>query len=51
MKRTISDVALEALESVQSLKCPMISYNQLDIKRKIGDGSIGQVHWLHLLAQ
>ena len=48
MKRTISDVALEALESVQNLKCPIISYSQLDIKRKIGDGSIGQVHWLHL---
>ncbi len=44
MKRTISDVALEALESVQSLKCPIISYSQLDVKRKIGDGSIGQVH-------
>ena len=46
MKRTISDVALEALESVQNLKCPIISYSQLDIKRKIGDGSIGQVHQL-----
>lgn len=46
MKRTISDVALEALESVQNLKCPIISYSQLDIKRKIGDGSIGQVHHL-----
>ncbi|KAL0046815.1 hypothetical protein WJX82_010624 [Trebouxia sp. C0006] len=44
MKRTISDVALEALESVQNLKCPIISYSQLDIKRKIGDGSIGQVY-------
>jgi len=48
MKRTISDVALEALESVQNLKCPVISYSQLDIKRKIGYGSIGQVHWLPL---
>ncbi|KAA6419315.1 MAG: PAS domain-containing tyrosine kinase [Trebouxia sp. A1-2] len=44
MKRTISDVALEALESVQNLKCPIISYSQLDLKRKIGDGSIGQVY-------
>ncbi|KAL0037083.1 hypothetical protein WJX77_012077 [Trebouxia sp. C0004] len=44
MKRTISDVALEALESVQNLKCPIIPYRQLDIKRKIGDGSIGQVY-------
>ncbi len=51
MKRTISDVALEALESVQSLKCPIISYSQLDIKRKIGDGSIGQVHWLPLIVE
>ena len=51
MKRTISDVALEALESVQNLKCPIISYSQLDLKRKIGDGSIGQVHCVLLFAQ
>ncbi len=43
LKRTISDVALEALESVESLKCPIIEYSHLDIKRKIGAGSIGQV--------
>ncbi len=43
LKRTISDVALEALESVDSLKCPIIEYCHLDIKRKIGAGSIGQV--------
>ena len=48
MKRTISEVALEALESVQSLKCPIILYSQLDFKRKIGEGSIGQVHWVPL---
>ena len=48
MKRTISEVALEALESVQSLKCPIISYSQLNLKRKIGEGSIGQVHWVSL---
>ena len=43
LKRTISDVALEALESVDSLKCRIIDYSHLDIKRKIGAGSIGQV--------
>ena len=43
LKRTISDVALKALESVDSLKCPIIEYSHLDIKRKIGAGSIGQV--------
>lgn len=43
LKRTVSDVALEALESVDSLKCPIIEYSHLDIKRKIGAGSIGQV--------
>lgn len=43
MKRTISDVALEALESVESLKCPVIQYSALQFKRKIGQGSVGQV--------
>ena len=43
LERTISDVALEALESVDSLKCPIIEYSHLDIRRKIGAGSIGQV--------
>ncbi len=47
LKRTISDVALEALQSVESLKCPIIEYSHLDIKRKIGAGSIGQVRTLH----
>jgi len=47
LRRTISDVALEALESVDSLKCPIIEYSHLDIKRKIGAGSIGQVCTLH----
>ncbi|DBA75584.1 TPA: hypothetical protein ACH3X2_009138 [Trebouxia sp. C0005] len=44
LKRTISDVALEALQSVDSLKCPIIEYSHLDIKGKIGAGSIGQVY-------
>ena len=48
LKRTISDAALEALESVESLKCPVIEYCQLQIKRKIGDGSIGQVFTLSI---
>ena len=42
-KRTLSDAALEALHAVQSMQCPIIQYNQLQIHRKIGDGSIGQV--------
>ncbi|KAL0036873.1 hypothetical protein WJX77_003215 [Trebouxia sp. C0004] len=44
LKRTISDVALDALESVESLKCPIIEYSHLDIKRRIGAGSVGQVY-------
>ena len=32
-----------SLEVLQNLKCPIIEYDQLQIKRKIGDGSIGLV--------
>ena len=43
LQRSISDVALKALESVESMKCTHIQYSQLQVKRKIGEGSIGQV--------
>ena len=43
LKRTISDAALGALESVDSLRCTIIEYSQLEVKRKVGGGSIGQV--------
>ena len=42
-KRTLSDAAAEALDAVESTQCPIIPYSQLQIQRKIGDGSIGQV--------
>ena len=42
-KRTLSDQALEALVAVKNLKCPTIDYSNLQIVRKIGEGSIGQV--------
>ena len=43
MRRTMSKIGLETLEKVESMNCPIIEYSQLEIKRKIGDGSIGQV--------
>ena len=43
LKRTLSDLALEALVAVENLKCPIIEYRQLRFVRKIGEGSIGQV--------
>ena len=43
LQRTLSDVALQALEAVENMKCNIIPYNDLQIKRKIGDGAIGQV--------
>ena len=43
MRRTKSKLALDTLASVESMNCPIIDYSQLEIKRKIGDGSIGQV--------
>lgn len=43
LKRTLSNAALEALDAVQSMQCPIIPYQQLQMHRKIGDGSIGQV--------
>ena len=46
LKRSISDVALAALESVDSLKCPIMEFGQLELKRKIGDGAIGQASLL-----
>ena len=42
-RRTLSDAATEALNAVESMQCPIIQYSQLQIQRKIGDGSIGQV--------
>lgn len=44
LKRTLSNAALEALDAVQSMQCPIIPYQQLQMHRKIGDGSIGQVY-------
>ena len=44
VKRTLSDRALEALCAVENLKCPVIEYKELQIVRKIGEGSIGQVN-------
>ena len=38
---------MDTLATVESMNCPIIDYSQLEIKRKIGDGSIGQVN--HLL--
>ena len=43
IKRTLSDVASEALDAVENMQCPVIAYSQLQIQRKLGDGSIGQV--------
>lgn len=43
LRRTLSDAAAEALDVVESVQCPIIPYTQLQIQRKIGDGSIGQV--------
>jgi hypothetical protein len=43
MRRTKSKLGLDTLASVESMNCPIIDYSQLEIKRKIGDGSIGQV--------
>ncbi|KAL0038253.1 hypothetical protein WJX79_010194 [Trebouxia sp. C0005] len=44
MRRTKSQLGLDTLASVESMNCPIIDYSQLEIKRKIGDGSIGQVY-------
>ncbi|DBA72008.1 TPA: hypothetical protein ACH3X2_010748 [Trebouxia sp. C0005] len=33
-----------SIEILESLNCPIVEYNQLQIKRKIGDGSIGLVY-------
>ena len=43
MRRTKSKLGLDTLASVESMNCPIIDYSQLEIKRKIGDGSVGQV--------
>ena len=43
MRRTKSKLSLDTLASVESMNCQIIEYSQLEIKRKIGDGSIGQV--------
>ncbi len=43
IRRTKSKLGLDTLASVESMNCPIIDYSQLEIKRKIGDGSIGQV--------
>ena len=43
LKRSISTDALAALDSVESLKCPIMEFSLLELKRKIGDGAIGQV--------
>ena len=46
MRRTKSKLSMETLATVESMNCPIIDYSQLEIKRKIGDGSIGQVSCL-----
>ena len=43
LRRTLSDAAAQALDVVESMQCPIIPYSQLQIQRKLGDGSIGQV--------
>ena len=43
MRRTKSKLSLDTLASVESMNCTIIDYSQLEVKRKIGDGSIGQV--------
>jgi hypothetical protein len=43
MRRSKSKLGLDTLASVESMNCAIIDYSQLEIKRKIGDGSIGQV--------
>lgn len=43
LRRTLSDAAAQALDVVESMLCPIIPFSQLQIQRKIGDGSIGQV--------
>lgn len=42
-RRTLSDKALEALIAVEDLKCPVIEFKHLQIARKCGGGSHGQV--------
>ena len=43
MRRSKSKISMDTLASVESMNCQIIEYSQLEIKRKIGDGSIGQV--------
>ncbi|DBB01412.1 TPA: hypothetical protein ACH3X1_000077 [Trebouxia sp. C0004] len=44
MHRSKSKLGLDTLASVESMNCLIIDYSQLEIKRKIGDGSTGQVY-------
>lgn len=46
MRRSKSKLSMDTLATVESMNCPIIEYSQLEIKRKIGDGSIGQVSCL-----
>lgn len=46
MRRTKSKLSMDTLATVESMNCPIIEYSQLEIKRKIGDGSIGQVGYV-----
>ena len=43
MRPSKSKLSMDTLATVESMNCPIIEYSQLEIKRKIGDGSIGQV--------
>lgn len=39
-----------SIEVFESLNCPIVDYSQLEIKRKIGDGSIGLVSEFQILS-
>ena len=43
IRRSKSKLSMETLATVESMNCPIIEYSQLLIKRKMGDGSRGQV--------
>lgn len=50
MRRTKSKLGLDTLASVESMNCPIIDYSQLEIKRKIGEGSVGQVSKANMIS-
>ncbi len=43
LRRTRSELSLDARAAIESMNCATIEFGQLQISRKIGDGSMGQV--------